>query len=97
MMGLADEFTVEMASAVTRMPDAEQVLLALTRQNAFVTRLPDGESFRFHHMMKECAERLFAQLPAAAAGGRLGTVWPLVRGPTAVSARPACLRKMRGL
>ncbi len=65
-MGLADEFTVEMASAVTRMPDAEQVLLALTRQNAFVTRLPDGESFRFHHMMKECAERLFAQLPAAA-------------------------------
>ena len=64
VMGLADEFTVEMASAVTRMPDAEQVLLALTRQNAFVTRLPDGESFRFHHMMKECAERLFAQLPA---------------------------------
>ena len=29
VMGLADEFTVEMASAVTRMPDAEQVLLAL--------------------------------------------------------------------
>ena len=24
-----------------------------------------GVSFRFHHMMKECAERLFAQLPAA--------------------------------
>ena len=71
VMGLADEFTVEMASAVTRMPDAEQVLLALTRQNAFVTRLPDGESFRFHHMMKECAERLFAQLPAP----RQAAVW----------------------
>ena len=63
VMGLADEFTVEMASAVTRMPDAEQVLLALTRQNAFVTRLPDGESFRFHHMMKACAQRDFDALP----------------------------------
>ena len=64
-MGLADEFTVEMARAVTALPDAEEVLRALTQQNAFVTRLPDGVSFRFHHMMKECAERLFAQLPAA--------------------------------
>ena len=65
VMGLADEFTVEMARAVTALPDAEEVLRALTQQNAFVTRLPDGVSFRFHHMMKECAERLFAQLPAA--------------------------------
>ena len=65
VMGLADEFTVEMAQAVTALPDAEEVLRALTQQNAFVTRLPDGVSFRFHHMMKECAERLFAQLPAA--------------------------------
>lgn len=84
VMGLADEFTVEMASAVTRMPDAEQVLLALTRQNAFVTRLPDGKSFRFHHMMKECAERLVCPAARPAAGGRLGTVWPLVRGQAAV-------------
>lgn len=65
VMGLADEFMVEMARAVTALPDAEEVLRALTQQNAFVTRLPDGVSFRFHHMMKECAERLFAQLPAA--------------------------------
>ena len=65
VMGLADEFTVEMARTVTALPDAEEVLRALTQQNAFVTRLPDGVSFRFHHMMKECAERLFAQLPAA--------------------------------
>ena len=65
VMGLADEFTVEKARAVTALPDAEEVLRALTQQNAFVTRLPDGVSFRFHHMMKECAERLFAQLPAA--------------------------------
>ena len=65
VMGLADEFTVEMARAVTALPDAEEALRALTQQNAFVTRLPDGVSFRFHHMMKECAERLFAQLPAA--------------------------------
>ena len=64
VMGLADEFTVEMARAVTALPDAEEVLRALTQQNAFVTRLPDGVSFRFHHMMKECAERTFRTLDA---------------------------------
>lgn len=60
IMGLADEFTVEMARVVTEMPDAEEILLTLTEQNAFVTRLPDGKTFRFHHMLKECAVRLFA-------------------------------------
>ena len=30
VMGLADEFTVEMARAVTALPDAEEVLRALT-------------------------------------------------------------------
>ena len=65
VMGLADEFSAAMARAVTGMPDAEAVLLALTEQNAFVTRLPEGENFRFHHMMKECAERLFATYPEA--------------------------------
>lgn len=62
IMGLADEFTVEMARVVTEMPDAEEILLTLTEQNAFVTRLPDGKAFRFHHMLKECAVRLFARL-----------------------------------
>ena len=59
VMGLADEFTVEMAQAVTGDADAEQLLSMLTEQNAFVTRLPDGVSYRFHHMMKACAERSF--------------------------------------
>ena len=62
VMGLADEFTVEMARVVTEMPDAEEILLPLTEQNAVVTRLPDGKAFRFHHMLKECAVRLFARL-----------------------------------
>lgn len=84
VMGLADEFTVEMARAVTALPDAEEVLRALTQQNAFVTRLPDGVSFRFHHMMKECAERLFAQLPAA----RQTEVWQRYGRWYAQKARP---------
>ena len=71
VMGLADEFTVEMARAVTGMPDADQVLKALTEQNAFVSRLPGGEQFRFHHMMKECAEKLFARMPEQ----RRNTCW----------------------
>ena len=65
VMGLADEFTVEMAEAVTGSKNTAAILQTLTEQNAFVNRLPDGVTFRFHHMMKECAERLFAQLPAA--------------------------------
>ena len=59
IMGLADEFTVEMARFVTEDADAEKLLAVLTAQNAFVTCLPDGVTYRFHHMMKECAERSF--------------------------------------
>ncbi len=59
VMGLADEFTVEMAQCITGDVDAGQILSMLTEQNAFVTRLPDGAAYRFHHMMKECAERSF--------------------------------------
>ena len=64
VMGLADEFTVEMAQYITGDGDAGQILSALTEQNAFVTRLPDGVTYRFHHMMKECAERSFQAMPA---------------------------------
>ena len=39
-MGLADEFTVEMAQCITGDADAAQILAMLTEQNAFVTRLP---------------------------------------------------------
>ena len=53
VMGLADEFTVEMAQCVTGNGDAGQILSALTEQNAFVTRLQDGATYRFHHMMPE--------------------------------------------
>ena len=62
VMGLADEFSVEMARFVTGDADAEKQLSVLTEQNAFVKCLPDGVTFRFHHMMKECAERRFLML-----------------------------------
>lgn len=61
-MGLADEFTEKMAKFITEREDTKQILHALTEQNAFVTRLSDGKTFRFHHMMKECAERAFSAL-----------------------------------
>ncbi len=66
VMGLADEFTVEMAQCITGDPDAGQILSLLTEQNAFVTRLPDGVTYRFHHMMKACAEQRFLRLDAEA-------------------------------
>ena len=62
VMGLADEFTVEMARFVTGDSHAEKLLSVLTEQNAFVKCLPDGVTFRFHHMMKECAESRFRML-----------------------------------
>ena len=62
VMGLADEFTAEMAQRITGDADAGQILSMLTQQNAFVTRLPDGVTYRFHHMMKECAERSFLSM-----------------------------------
>ena len=64
VMGLADEFTVEMAQYITGDADAGEILSLLTEQNAFVTRLPDGATYRFHHMMKECAERCFLAMKA---------------------------------
>mgnify|MGYP004544768877 CR=1 FL=1 len=65
VMGLADEFTVEMARYVTGDAEAAQIVAMLTEQNAFVTRLPDGVSYRFHHMMKECVERRFHKMSEA--------------------------------
>ena len=71
VMGLADEFTVEMAQFVMADAHAEDLLAALTGQNAFVKRLPDGATYRFHHMMKECA---LPHLPVHAEGsGRPST------------------------
>lgn len=61
-MGLADEFTEEMAEFITKREDVHQILKMLTRQNAFVTCLNDGQTYRFHHMMKECAFRAFRTL-----------------------------------
>ena len=63
IMSSADEFTPEMARSVTQMEDVGALLAALTEQNAFVTRLPEGRSYRFHHMLKTCAGRLFEALP----------------------------------
>ena len=55
VMGLADEFSAEMAKFITENEDTKQLLSAMTKQNAFVSRLTDGVTYRFHHMMKECA------------------------------------------
>ena len=63
VMGLADEFTAEMARYVTENPETDAIIQDLTCQNAFVTRLPDSQRYRFHHMMKECALRKFRTLP----------------------------------
>ena len=62
VMGIADEFSAEMAVFVTEDEKVRAMLNILTEQNAFVKCLADGVTFRFHHMMKECANRVFAAL-----------------------------------
>ncbi|MGI6679539.1 MAG: LuxR C-terminal-related transcriptional regulator [Dehalobacterium sp.] len=62
VMGLADEFTAEMAQFFTGNSDVENLLAILTERNAFVSQLSDGVTYRFHHMMKECTERTFLTL-----------------------------------
>ena len=62
VMGIADEFSAEMAVFVTEDEEVRAMVNILTEQNAFVKCLADGVTFRFHHMMKECANRVFAAL-----------------------------------
>lgn len=64
VLSLADEFTIEMAKAVTGRQDAAELLADLTTRNAFVKRLPDSDRYRCHHMMKHCAMRAFHKLSA---------------------------------
>ena len=62
VMGLADEFTAEMAQFITQNKSTAGLLTAMTEQNAFAKRLPDGVTYHFHHMMKYCAEQAFSRL-----------------------------------
>lgn len=64
VLSLADEFTIEMAKAVTGREDAAELLADLTTRNAFVKRLPDSDRYRCHHVMKHCAMRAFHKLSA---------------------------------
>lgn len=62
-ISLADEFTLEQAGFITRLPETEEIAKKLSQSNAFVQLLPDGKTYRLHHMLKECMNRQFAQMP----------------------------------
>ena len=61
VMSLADEFSLEMAEYITQNDNSKELLRGLTESNAFVRRLSDGVNYRFHHMLKTCAGRIFSQ------------------------------------
>ena len=76
-----DEFTEPQAAYLTELPESGAILRRLSSRNAFVQRLPDGATYRFHHMLKDCARQQFDALPeperrlssaAAAPGTRTG-------------------------
>lgn len=60
-MGLADEFSVDMAAFITGNKNAADMLKELTEKNAFVTRLAN-KKYRFHHMLMYCAKQGFDTL-----------------------------------
>lgn len=62
-IGLADEFTLEQAEFITRLTETEGIARKLSQNNAFVRLLPDGKTYRLHHMLKECMDRQFALMP----------------------------------
>ena len=61
VMSPADEFSLEMAEYITQNEESEKLLRKLTESNAFVRRLAGGSGYRFHHMLKTCASRIFSQ------------------------------------
>lgn len=61
VMSPADEFSLEMAEYITQNEESEKLLRKLTESNAFVRRLAGGNGYRFHHMLKTCAGRIFSQ------------------------------------
>lgn len=58
-----DEFTEPQAAYLTELPESGAILRRLSSRNAFVQRLPDGATYRFHHMLKDCARQQFDALP----------------------------------
>lgn len=62
LMSLSDEFTIEQASYITELTDTIKIARKLVEKNAFVRLLPDGKTYRFHHMLKECTKKQFEQL-----------------------------------
>ena len=64
-------------------------LPTLTEQNAFVKRLPDGVTYRFHHMMKDCAEqRVCTRWSRSKQSSLPQPLRRVVRSARAISARP---------
>lgn len=63
IMCLANEFTAEQAAFMTGFDNATQILEHLTNQNAFVRYHADSNTYRFHHMLRECMERRLTLLP----------------------------------
>ena len=61
VMSPADEFSLEMAEYITQNEESEKLLRKLTESNAFVRILAGGNGYRFHHMLKTCAGRIFSQ------------------------------------
>ena len=61
-ISLADEFTLEQARFITGLKETEEIAKTLSQSNAFVQLLPDGKTYRLHHMLKECMNKQLEQM-----------------------------------
>lgn len=63
ILGMADEFTGAQAVYLWGDETARILLKQLTENNSFISRLPEPDTFRCHHMLKSCTRQMFERLP----------------------------------
>ncbi len=62
-MCLAEEFTAKEAEYIAGEEYTSDWIYNMTQNNAFIRFLPDTQTFRFHHMLRECLEKQFNKFP----------------------------------
>lgn len=64
LIGMTDEFTEPQAAYLWQQENAVNLLNALSKNNAFITKNESG-IYRYHHMLRECVRQKFTEKPEA--------------------------------
>lgn len=80
--GLSDDFTREQAAYLWQEPDSDELLDALTQENAFIAQDGGGGVYRYHNMLRDVVGSHFRRLPEGERRGLLARLgeWQLSQG-----------------